>query len=152
MSSAYRSPQDQLNVIKQLAVKYNSDPKNRWDQIQLPHHLNVNVRQTWLPALIKLRKQYAVNAPVAVSGPVTIRASPHSALRVVFDLAHHEKTERKLDEIAAACRSAEKQGTMGFNQIKVEKNPRQMAVHLDVRWVSSSALKRLWTVYGHATA
>src|SRR5260370_1143826 len=84
MSSAYRSPQEQLRVIQDLVHKYNADPKNKANPILLPHQLSVDMPQTWLPALLKLRKQVAVNAPVPVHGKVNIGASPHSALRVVF--------------------------------------------------------------------
>ena len=66
MSSAYRSPQDQLRVIQDLVHKYNSDPRNRARQISLPHHLAVDLPQTWLPALVKLRKQFAVNVSARI--------------------------------------------------------------------------------------
>jgi hypothetical protein len=78
--------------------------------------------------------------------------SPHSAYRVVFDLANQEKTSQKLNEIEDACKMAEHRGLVGFNQIKVEPNPRQMAVHLDVRWVSGAALNKLWITLGYAIA
>jgi hypothetical protein len=123
MSSAYRSPQDQLRVIQDLVHKYNADPKNS-DKISLPHNLSVNKPQTWLPALVKLRKRFAVNAPIPVRG---ISASPHSAFRVVFDLANPERTSKKLNEIKEACISAERRGLVGFNQIKVEPDPKRMA-------------------------
>ena len=152
MSSAYRSPQDQLRVIQDLVRKYNADPRNKEHQISLPHHLSVDLPHTWLPALVKLRKHFAVMAPVPVSGKITIGASPHSAFRVVFDLANQEKTSQKLHEIKEACIIAEKHGLVGFNQIKIEPDPKQMAVHLDVSWVSSRALNELWTTLGYATA
>jgi hypothetical protein len=47
---------------------------------------------------------------------------------------------------------AQKQCLLGFNQIKVEPDPRQMAVHLDVRWVSRRALEGVWTEMGFAVA
>lgn len=152
MSSAYRSPQDQLRVIQDLVRKYNDDPKNKLDKISLPHNLSVDVAQSWLPALLKLRKQFAVNAPIPVHGKVNLGASPHSAFRVVFDLANREKTAQKLHEIMEACVIAESRGFVGFNQIKVEPDPRQMAVHLDVKWVSSRALQVLWESQGYAVA
>ena len=93
-----------------------------------------------------------INAPVPVHGKVVIGASPHSAFRVVFDVANHEKTAQKLHEIKEACIIAERQGLLGFNQIKIEPDPKQMTVHLDVRWVSSRALNDLWTAQGYATA
>jgi hypothetical protein len=105
--------------------------------------------QTWLPALIKLRQQFAVNAPISVHN---IGASPHSALRVVFDMANPEKTSRKLNEIKEACIIAERRRLVGFNQIRVEPNPKQMAVHVDVRWISSRAPRELWAMQGFATA
>ena len=108
--------------------------------------------QTWLPALLKLRKQFAVNSPVPVLGKIAIGSSPHSAFRVVFDLANQEKTSQKLHEIREACLIAEKHGLVGFNQIKIEPDPRQMAVHVDVSWVNSRALYELWTTLGFATA
>jgi hypothetical protein len=150
MSSAYRSPQDQLRVIQDLVRKYNADPKNKTRQISLPPRLSVEVPQTWLPALVKLRKQFAVNAPVPVHGNINIGASPHSAFRVVFDVANREKTAEKLHAIKDACLIAEKTGIVGFNQIKIEPNPKQMAVHLDIKWVSSRALDELWTTMGFA--
>jgi hypothetical protein len=144
MSSAYRSPQDQLRVIQDLVRKYNAETPNA--PISLPLHLSVGMPHTWLPALIKLRKRYAVNAPIAVHN---FGASPHSASRVVFDMAHPEKTSKKLNEINEACIIAEKRQLLGFNQIKVE--PHQNAVHVDVRWVSSHALRDLWAMQGYAT-
>ena len=152
MSSAYRSPQEQLRVIQDLVHIYNTDPKNKGNPILLPHQLSVDKPQTWLPALLRLRKQVAVNAPVPVHGQVNIGASPHSALRAVFDVTNQEKTPQKLNEIKEACIIAEKRGLLGFNQIKVEPDPKQMAVHLDVKWVSSRALDELWTTMGYATA
>lgn len=152
MSSAYRSPQHQLRVIQDLVRKYNDDPKNKSDKISLPHNLSVDLPQTWLPALLKLRKRFAVNAPIPVHGKVNIGGSPHSAYRVVFDLANREKTVQKLHEIKEACVAAEKRGFAGFNQIKIEPDPKQMAVHLDVKWVSSRALQELWTIQGYAIA
>ena len=151
MSSAYRSPADQLRVIQDLVQKYNADPKNKAHPITFPQRLSVDLPHTWLPALVRLRKQLAVNAPIPVQGKVNIRASPHSAQRVVFDLANHEKTPQKLHEIRQACVIAEKRGLLGFNQIKIEPDPKQMAVHLDVNWVSSRALYEHWTTMGYAT-
>src|SRR5690348_17063090 len=115
MSSAYRSPSDQLRVIRDLVKKYNADPKNKASPISLPHNLTVDVPQSWLPALIKLRKQFAVNAPIAMHSRINIGASPHSAMRIVFDVANQEKTPQKLNEMKEACIIAEKQGLLGFN-------------------------------------
>jgi hypothetical protein len=56
MSSAYRSPSDQLRVIQDLLNKYNADPKNKSGPISLPHNLSVDVPQSWLPSLIKLSR------------------------------------------------------------------------------------------------
>jgi hypothetical protein len=151
MSSAYRSPQDQLRVIQDLVRQQNADPRNKTHQISLPHHFSVDMPQTWLPALLELRRRHvAVNAPVTVHGNITIGASPHSALRVVFDLTNQEKTPQKLHEIKEACLIAEKLGLLGFNQIKIEPNPKQMAVHVDVKWVSRKALSELWATLGYA--
>jgi hypothetical protein len=152
MSSAYRSPNDQLRVIQDLVNKYNADPKNKSSPISLPHNLSVDVPQSWLPSLIKLRRQFAVNAPIAVHGRINIGASPHSAMRVVFDVANQEKTPQKLNEMIEACIIAEKRGLLGFNQIKAEPNPKQMALHLDVKWVSGRALSDLWATMGYAIA
>ncbi len=152
MSDAYRSPQDQLRVIQKLVHEYNANPRNKAHQILLPHHLSVDVPQSWLPSLVRIRKQgVAVNAPVPVRGNDNIGASPHTKFRVVFDLANKEKTPQKLHEIKQACIIAERQGLVGFNQIKIEPNSTQMAVHLDVKWVSSQALDRLWSTLGYAT-
>ena len=87
MSSAYRSAEDQLRVIRELVCQYNAE--NPKAPISFPAHVSVDAPQTWLPALVKLRKRYAVNAPVAAGG---IRPSPHSADRVVFDLSHKAGT------------------------------------------------------------
>jgi hypothetical protein len=152
MSSAYRSASDQLRVIQDLVRKYNADPKNKSSPILLPLNLTVDVPQSWLPSLIKLRKQFSVNAPVAVHGQINIGASPHSAMRVVFDVANQEKTPQKLNEMNEACIIAEKRGLLGFNQIKSEPNRKQMALHLDVKWVSGRALSDLWTAMGYAIA
>ena len=154
LSSAYRSPAYQLRVIQDLARKYNADPRNKGHEIPIPQMMDVNNPGTWLPTLRLLRKHsVVVNAPSEVrSGHrVEIRSSPHSALRVVFDLANHHKSRQQLDEIEAACRMAEKCEIVGFNQVKVEPDPKQMAVHVDVKWVSRRALDELWTQMGFAT-
>ena len=93
-----------------------------------------------------------VNAPTPVYAghKIEIASSPHSAQRVVFDLANHRSSNPKLQEIKSACQTAEKCGLVGFNQIKIEANPKQMAVHVDVKWVSSRALDELWTTMGFA--
>jgi len=155
ISSAYRSPAHQLSVIRDMANAHNSNPKNKASKISVPAAMSVDDARTWLPVLRALRAQhYAVNAPTEVrhGGKVEFKSSPHSAYRVVFDLAHREKTLDKLREIKEGCATAERRRVVKFNQVKVEPKAAQMAVHVDVMWVSSRALDQLWTEMGFAVA
>jgi hypothetical protein len=149
LSSAYRSPSDQLEIIRNLAREHG---------VPLPQKMDVESSSSWLPVLRTLRSQHdvIVNAPKDVkSGP---RHSPHSDFKAVFDLSHPNAGKSKslearlkaLDDIVKGCELAEKAGLMTFGQKKIEVVNR--AVHCHVRSVSSRALKRLYMELGYAIA
>src|SRR5207247_9183228 len=59
MTSAYRSPQDQLATISNLVRQHNLRHKN--DRISLHAEMQPNRPETWLPSLRELRaRQYKV--------------------------------------------------------------------------------------------
>lgn len=131
MSSGYRSPHDQLDVIYELARRYNVARPS--DAIVLPHRdqMRVDDPDSWLPTLMGLRARgYMVNAPTS---------TPHATDRAVFDLAGAD-----LAAIEAGCRQAEREGVVRFRQILRE--PINHAVHVDVLSVDPRALQRLATL------
>jgi hypothetical protein len=48
------------------------------------------------------------------------------------------------------CKKAESMGIMGFQQILIE--PNNHAVHVEVKWISSRALRNLYDDWGFAYA
>lgn len=131
MSSGYRSPHDQLDVIYELARRYNHARPS--DAIALPRRdqMRLDDPDSWLPTLMGLRARgYIVNAPTG---------TPHATDRAVFDLAGAD-----LAAIEAGCRQAEKEGVVRFRQILRE--PVNRAVHVDVLSIDPRALQRLATL------
>ncbi len=122
ITSGYRSPQDQLNLIRRYAQRYNSARPD--DPIPLPAKMEVNDQASWEPVLRALRARgFVMNAPTA---------TPHTTVDAVFDLAGAE-----LQQIMAGCRAAERAGRVQFRQLLLE--PQNNAVHVDVPWVAPQA-------------
>ncbi len=138
MTSAYRGPREQLQVIRTLADRHNQ--RHKKDQIPLPAAMDLGKPETWLPTLRDLRNRgVAVNSPV---GGHNIPVSPHTILNIVFDMSGADLTQ-----IEGGCRLAEKLGVIGFQQIKKEGPPNN-AVHVHVKWISSVALEKLYKERG----
>jgi len=141
MTSAYRSPQDQVSTIRNLARRYNVEQRRH--PIPLPEDMTADRAEMWLSTLRRLRDLgYVVNAPV--SGHAT-PVSPHATYNIAFDLSG-----ANLDQIVTGCRRAQERGLIGFGQIL--KIPVNNVVHVQVNWISSRALENLHARIGFAIA
>jgi len=116
VTSAYRSPQKQFEVIRDLAKK---------NKVEWNADANLNDPSTWVGALAELRSNgVAVNAPYAVTDPTTgktIPGSPHAKDNVM------DFSGALLNDIADALRKAQADGVVVPLQIKLE--PKNGAVH-----------------------
>jgi hypothetical protein len=150
MSSAFRDAAYQLRVIQQKAEAWNREHPN--DRIPLPA-MHLKMPQTWAPTLIALRKRIKINAPyTVVYDKIKLPVTPHSNMRAVFDLSHPSQTVPKIHDILHCCVAAGKRGLIEYNQLKPETEGGQLAVHVDVKTVSSRALQQLWEQMGFAVA
>ena len=134
LTSSYRAPADQLLVIRSLMKRA---------KIRETGPMLVDDPNTWLPPLKTLRaKGYKVNAPSEGYG---IPVSPHTQAKVVFDMSGSD-----LHQIEKGCKKAQSMGVMGFKQILLES--KNNAVHVEVKWISSRALRNLYEDWGFAYA
>jgi hypothetical protein len=147
ISSAFRNADYQLRIIREKAKEWNAHHPR--DPIPLPGSMSVDKPHTWAPTLIALRRKIAINAPYSVVyNHVRLPASPHGAMRAVFDLAHPDRTELKINEILNCCAAAQRKGLVVYRQLKPETRNGQLAVHVDVQSVSSRALDRVRSEIG----
>ncbi len=119
MTSGYRSPEKQLEVIGSYAKRLG---------IQVPSGMTVNDEQSWRPALMALRSR-----GIIIAAPTT---TPHGDDEAVLDLAGAD-----LGAITERLRHAEKEGVVKFRRIILE--PRNGAVHVEIDSFSSRALNEL---------
>ncbi len=124
MTSGYRSPQDQLNVMVDLAHRYNQ--RHPESLITIPA-VSLDNPSSWKPLLTELRaKQVMVNAPLKGHGlPVSAHTNPVAA---VFDIAGDN-----LEVIKKACIEAGEKGELKLNQCLIELE--NGAVHVDVEYI-----------------
>jgi tetratricopeptide (TPR) repeat protein len=126
VTSGYRSAQDQLNLIRKFAQRYNA--AHHYDQIPLPARMEINNEASWDAPLRELRARgFIINAPTA---------TPHSSDDAVFDLAGAD-----LQQIIAGCRAAERAGKIRFRNPPLPE-PKNRAVHLDVAWIAPDAFNQ----------
>ena len=134
LTSTYRSPADQLEVIRDLARK---------KHLQTGPML-LDDPNTWIAVLEKLRSAgVKVNAPTAAT---KVPVSPHTKEKIVFDLSGPDLTA-----IEKGCHAAQQQGVMTFRQILREPFPNQ-AVHVEVSHVSRWEWEKLYAEMGFAFA
>jgi FHA domain len=121
MTSGYRSPQDQLGLIRRLARAHN---------IPTPTNMDVNDRNSWWQTLLAVRdKGYIVAAPTT---------TPHATSEVVFDMSG-----ANLSAIEAGCRRAERDGIVQFKKVILE--PQNNALHVEIDKFNPKALMILGT-------
>lgn len=119
MTSGYRSPQKQLDLILRLA---------RANGIPAPGQASVEDENSWRPTLMALRaKGFIVAAPTT---------TPHATEEAVFDLSGAD-----LNAIQDGLRRAEKAGMVKFRKIIFETQ--NNAVHVEVESISPKALNVL---------
>ena len=115
MTSGYRSPQKQLDLIQRLA---------RAHGIPVPGQGSVEDESSWRPALMALRaKGFIVAAPTT---------TPHATDEAVFDISGAD-----LNAIQDGLRRAEKAGMVKFRKIIFETQ--NNAVHVEVESLSPKA-------------
>lgn len=115
MTSGYRSPQKQLDLILRMARAYS---------IPTPATADVDDPKTWWPALTALRQKGFI-----IAAPTT---TPHGTEEAVFDLSG-----ANLKAIQEGCERAKKAGMITFKRIIPE--PRNNAIHVEVDSVSPKA-------------
>src|SRR5215213_9835646 len=119
LTSGYRSPDKQLDLILRLA---------RANGIPVTGQSSLGNENTWRPALMALRsKGFIIAAPTS---------TPHGTDEAVFDLSGAD-----LNAIQAGLRQAEKAGMVKFKRILFESQ--NNAVHVEVESISPKALKAL---------
>jgi hypothetical protein len=124
LTSGYRSPQDQLELIKGKAIKYGLDKK--YPSIQTA---TVDDVESWHSAWDELLHNYGyiTNPPVSAVSRITGKrygASPHSTGKA-FDLSGAD-----LNRIAAVVQRYKKDGG-SIGQIRIE--PVNHAVHIGIQ-------------------
>ncbi|HVF90871.1 MAG TPA: hypothetical protein VNH22_12450, partial [Blastocatellia bacterium] len=119
MTSGYRSPDKQLDLILRLA---------RANGISVPGQASLGNENTWRPALMALRSKGFI-----IAAPTT---TPHGTDEAVFDLSGAD-----LNAIQAGLRQAEKAGMVKFKRLLFESQ--NNAVHVEVESISPKALKVL---------
>ncbi|MDQ3906919.1 MAG: FHA domain-containing protein [Acidobacteriota bacterium] len=119
MTSGYRSPEKQLDLIMRMA---------RSKGIPTPDHASVADESSWRPALNALRaKGFIVASPTN---------TPHSTDEDVFDLAGAD-----LNAIQDGLRKAEKAGLVKYRRIIFETQ--NNAVHVEIESLSPKVLNSL---------
>lgn len=119
MTSGYRSPQRQLDLILRMA---------RANNIPAPATASIDDENAWRPPLMALRqKGFIIAAPTH---------TPHATDEAVFDLSGAD-----LNAIQDGCRRAEKAGMIKFKRIIFEA--RNNAVHVEIESVSPKAFNVL---------
>jgi hypothetical protein len=119
LTSGYRSPQKQLDLILRLARAHNIPTQSPTD---------LNDEKTWRPALMALRQKGFI-----IAAPTT---TPHGTDEAVFDLSGAD-----LGVIQAGLRRAEKEGMVKFTRIILESQ--NNAVHVEIESISPKALNAL---------
>ena len=119
MTSGYRSPQKQLDLINRMA---------RAQGIPVSDQADLNNESSWRPALMALRsKGFIIAAPTS---------TPHGTEEAVFDLSGAD-----LNRIQEGLRQAEKAGMVKFKRIIFESQ--NNAIHVEIDTISPKALKAL---------
>ncbi len=119
MTSGYRSPQKQLDLILRMA---------RARGIATPSSANIADPTTWGPPLAALRQK-----GIIIAAPTT---TPHGTDEAVFDLSGAD-----LNAIQDGLRQAEKAGMVKFKRILFESQ--NNAVHVEIESVSPKAFNVL---------
>jgi len=134
LTSTARTPQDQLNLIRAQARSHG---------LVVPANMTVENSQTWLDILSKLRQAgIKINAPAPGTA---VPLSPHLMNKIVFDLSG-----AGLIAIKQGCINAQNRKLISFSQILME--PKNNAVHCEIRTISQSTLDSLYRDRGWATA
>jgi hypothetical protein len=111
LTSSYRSPEDQLRVIREMALK---------NGIPVPPIMKVDDPSTWEGVVAALRSK-----KIQIAYP---EKTPHGSDKlIVIDLSGAD-----LDRIAAGCRTAQSKGLIVITNILVEKNNNAVHVALEV--------------------
>jgi hypothetical protein len=119
MTSGYRSPQKQLDLILRMA---------RAKGIPTPDHASIEDESSWRPALSGLRaKGFIIASPTN---------TPHATEEDVFDLAGAD-----IDAIQDGLHKAEKAGLVKFHRILFERQ--NNAVHVEIESLSPKVLNSL---------
>lgn len=119
MTSGYRSPQKQLDLIFRLA-RANNIPANA--------NATVGDEKSWSPTLMALRQKGFI-----IAAPTT---TPHGTDEAVFDMSGAD-----LNAIREGCLRAEKVGMIKFKRILFETQ--NNAVHVEIDSISPKALNIL---------
>ncbi|HEV2762483.1 MAG TPA: hypothetical protein VGV38_05760, partial [Pyrinomonadaceae bacterium] len=117
MTSGYRSPEKQLDLIARFA---------RAKGINVPERMTVDDEGSWRPVFNAVRAR-----GIIIAAPTT---TPHGTEEAVFDLSG-----AGLDAIRAGLKKAEDAGMVQYKRIILE--PRNNAVHVEVDFISPKALK-----------
>lgn len=119
MTSGYRSPQKQLDLIIRMA---------RAHGIPVSGQADLNNENSWRPPLMALRsKGFIIAAPTS---------TPHGTEEAVFDLSGAD-----LNSIQNGLRQAEKAGMVKFKRILFESQ--NNAIHVEIDTISPKALNAL---------
>jgi hypothetical protein len=119
MTSGYRSPQKQLDLIIRMAKAHN---------IPTPPQPTLEDEKSWMPTLMALRaKGFIIAAPTT---------TPHGTDEAVFDLSGAD-----LGAIEEGLRRAEKAGMIKYKRIIRERV--NNAVHVEIDSISPKALNAL---------
>lgn len=118
MTSGYRSPERQLDLIIRMA-RARGIPTS-------PNKPSIDDESTWRPAFRALQAQ-----GIIIASPTT---TPHATDETVFDLSGAD-----LGQIKAGLLRAEKAGMVVFTKIIPES--RNNAVHVEVKSISPKALR-----------
>lgn len=119
MTSGYRSPQKQLDLMYRLA-RANNIPANQ--------NATVGDEKSWMPTLMALRQKGFI-----IAAPTT---TPHGTDEAVFDMSG-----ANLNAIRDGCLQAEKVGMIKFKKIIFETQ--NNAVHVEIDSISPKALNIL---------
>lgn len=120
MTSGYRNPDDQLSLIKRMAVSRGLIPSS--------HYMNLGDDRTWSPVLNKLRL-----SGIIIAAPYT---TPHGKDAAVFDMSGPD-----LKGIERGCRVAESKGLVKIAQIIYES--KNHCIHVEIQWVNTRAFTAL---------
>ena len=119
MTSGYRSPEKQLNLIRRMAQS---------NGIPVPAQMSVNDQSSWQAPLNGLRAKGFI-----VASPLT---TPHATPEMVFDLAG-----ASLDVIKAGVYEAEKAGTVKIRKVIYEAQ--NGAIHVELESITGKGMTAL---------